>query len=65
MLLKHPAPGSPMRPMLQSRNETQLIGTKGTRVNAGRTRWKFTGSQMFPDGYEVKARSIQIDRDGQ
>jgi hypothetical protein len=43
----------------------ELMETNGTRLKAGRTRWKFTGSQMFPDGYEMKARSIQIDRDGQ
>ena len=43
----------------------ELIETNGTRLRAGQTRWKFTGAQMFPDGYEMKARSIVIDRDGQ
>ena len=43
----------------------ELIETNGTRLKAGRTRWKFTGSELFPDGYEMKARSILIDRDGQ
>ena len=32
---------------------------------AGRTRWKFAGERLFPNGYEMKARSIEIDRDGQ
>jgi hypothetical protein len=26
---------------------------------------KFTGERIFPDGYEMKARSLVIDRDGQ
>src|SRR5205823_4375169 len=43
----------------------ELVETNGTGTNAGRTRWRFTGERLFPDGYEMKARSILIDRDGQ
>ncbi len=43
----------------------EVIETNGTRIKAGRTRWKFTGAEMFPVGYEMNARSIVIDRDGQ
>jgi len=43
----------------------ELIETNGAGTKSGRTRWKFTGAQLFPDGYEMKARSIFIDRDGQ
>ena len=42
-----------------------LIETNGTGTKNGRTRWKFTGDQLFPNGYEMKARSIEIDRDAQ
>jgi hypothetical protein len=43
----------------------EIVETNGTGNKAGRTRWKFTGVRSFPDGYEMKARSIEIDRDGQ
>jgi hypothetical protein len=43
----------------------ELLETNGTGTLGGRTRWKFSGEQLFPDGYEMKARSITIDRDGQ
>ncbi len=43
----------------------ELVETNGTGTKAGRTRWRFTGEQLFPNGYEMKARSIRIDRDGQ
>ncbi len=43
----------------------ELTETNGTVFTNGRTRWKFTGDQMFPDGYEMKARSLEIDREGQ
>jgi hypothetical protein len=42
-----------------------LIETNGTISRTGQTRWKFTGDQLFPDGYEMKARSLVIDREGQ
>jgi len=42
-----------------------LVETNGTGTKAGRTRWKFTGAGLFPDGYEMRARSILIDRDAQ
>jgi hypothetical protein len=34
-------------------------------LRTGQTRWKFTGDELFPDGYEMKARSLVIDREGQ
>jgi hypothetical protein len=43
----------------------EIIETNGTGMKAGRTRWKFTGVGLFPDGFEMRARSIVIDRDGQ
>ncbi len=43
----------------------ELIESNGTVFRNGRTRWKFAGEQIFPDGYEMKARSLVIDRDGQ
>jgi hypothetical protein len=43
----------------------ELIETNGIGTKAGRTRWKFTGAGLFPDGYEMRARSLQIDRDRQ
>jgi hypothetical protein len=43
----------------------ELIETNGQGTQSGRTRWKFTASEMFPSGYEMKARSIAIDREGQ
>jgi hypothetical protein len=43
----------------------ELIETNGTILGAGQTRWKFSADQMFPDGYEMKARSLAIDREGQ
>jgi hypothetical protein len=42
-----------------------LVETNGIGTEGGRTRWKFTGGELNPDGYEMKARSIVIDRDGQ
>ena len=42
-----------------------LIETNGIGTEGGRTRWKFTTGELNPDGYEMKARSISIDRDGQ
>jgi hypothetical protein len=43
----------------------ELVETNGTRIKADRTRWKFTSDQLFPNGYQMMARSIEIDRDGQ
>jgi hypothetical protein len=43
----------------------ELIESNGTVFRNGRTRWKFAGEQIFPDGYQMKARSLVIDRDGQ
>jgi hypothetical protein len=43
----------------------ELIETSGTILGTSQTRWKFTGDQMFPDGYEMKARSFNFDREGQ
>ena len=34
-------------------------------LGSSQTRWKFTGDQIFPDGYEMKARSLDLDREGQ
>jgi len=42
----------------------ELVETNGT-AKAGQIRWRFTGEQLFPDGYEMKAKSIFIDREGQ
>ncbi len=42
-----------------------LVETNGVGSERGRTRWKFTSAQIFPDGYEMKARSLWIDRDAQ
>ncbi len=43
----------------------EVIETNGTRMKASRVRWKFFGSELFPGGYEMSARSIAIDREGQ
>ncbi len=43
----------------------EIIESNGTRLRAGRTRWKFNSGETFPDGYDMKARSIWIDREGQ
>jgi hypothetical protein len=43
----------------------ELIETNGVGCGNGRTRWPFTGDQIFPDGYEMRARSLEIDRDAQ
>jgi hypothetical protein len=41
----------------------ELIETNGIILKISQTRWKFTSDQLFPDGYEMKARSIFIDRE--
>jgi hypothetical protein len=43
----------------------ELVETNGTGTQAGRTRWKFTGDELYPSGYEMRARSVVIDRDAQ
>jgi hypothetical protein len=43
----------------------ELVESNGTVFRNGRTRWKFAAEEIFPDGYEMKARSLVIDRDGQ
>jgi hypothetical protein len=43
----------------------ELVETNGTGMSQGKTRWKFNSTQIFPDGYEMKARSLAIDRDTQ
>jgi hypothetical protein len=43
----------------------ELIETNGVVFKNGRTRWTFTGDQIFPVGYEMKARSLEIDREAQ
>ncbi len=43
----------------------EIIESNGTVLENGRTRWSFTGDEMFPDGYEMKARSLEIDREWQ
>jgi hypothetical protein len=43
----------------------ELVESNGTVFRNGRTRWKFADEEIFPDGYEMKARSLVIDRDGQ
>ncbi len=43
----------------------KLIETSGTVLGTGQTCWKFAGDQMFPDGYEMTARSFDFDREGQ
>jgi hypothetical protein len=43
----------------------ELVETNGTGTRAGRTRWEFVGSEAFPDGYEMKARSLFIDVEAQ
>jgi hypothetical protein len=43
----------------------EIIESNGTRLRAGRTRCRFDGAETFPDGYDMKARSIWIDREGQ
>jgi hypothetical protein len=42
-----------------------LIETTGIGTENGRTRWKFTGADVYPDGYTMKARSLVIDRESQ
>ena len=43
----------------------ELIESNGTVFKNGRTRWTFTADRIFPEGYEMKARSLDIDREGQ
>jgi hypothetical protein len=43
----------------------ELVETNGIGFKSGRTRWQFTGTDIFPDGYEMKARSLEIDREAQ
>lgn len=43
----------------------ELVETNGIGQKGGRTRWAFTGDDIFPDGYEMRARSLEIDRDAQ
>ncbi len=43
----------------------ELVETNGAGFRGGRTRWSFTGDAVFPDGYEMRARSLEIDREAQ
>jgi hypothetical protein len=43
----------------------ELVESSGSAFKDGRTRWRFTGTDIFPHGYEMKARSLVIDREGQ
>jgi hypothetical protein len=43
----------------------ELIETNGTIEGPDRTGWKFTADQSFPDGFAMKARSLEIDFDAQ
>jgi hypothetical protein len=43
----------------------ELVETNGTRIKAGQTRWKFSVGDLFPGGFEMRARSLFIDRDAQ
>lgn len=43
----------------------ELIATSGVGLGEGRTRWSFTGDDLFPQGYEMSARSVEIDREAQ
>ncbi len=43
----------------------ELVETNGTRMSQGKTRWKFPSFIIFPDGYEMNARSVAIDRETQ
>lgn len=43
----------------------ELVESNGTGTRAGRARWRFTSDELFPSGFEMKARSIAIDREVQ
>jgi len=43
----------------------ELVETNGAGFRNGRTLWSFTGEEIFPDGFEMKARSLEIDREAQ
>jgi hypothetical protein len=43
----------------------ELVETNGLGTQGGRTRWKFTSDELYPSGYEMRARSVVIDRDAQ
>lgn len=43
----------------------ELVETNGTRMSQGKTRWKLCSFMVFPDGYEMNARSVAIDRETQ
>ena len=43
----------------------KTIETTGILLKSNETRWRFTAEQIPPDGHEMKARSILIDRDRQ
>jgi hypothetical protein len=39
----------------------ELVETNGSINGPDRTSWKFGGDESFPDGYAMKARSLEID----
>ena len=43
----------------------RLIETNGRLAAENRVSWRFTGNEMYPDGYTMRARSIVLDIDGQ
>jgi hypothetical protein len=63
-LYSHPfvifAPQSP-RFAFSLRLPGELVETNGSIEAPDRTRWKFGGDESFPDGYAMKARSLEID----
>lgn len=43
----------------------QLIETNGMIATSNRASWKFTSNELFPTGYQMKARSVVLDVDAQ
>lgn len=42
-----------------------VVETNGTADDRGRIAWGFGGSQLFPDGFEMKAESLEVNRSAQ
>src|SRR5262249_38314843 len=42
-----------------------LVESNGAGEGPDKTRWHFSADQSFPDGYEMKARSVEIDSERQ
>jgi len=42
-----------------------VVQTNGTADDEGRIAWRFDGQDLFPDGFEMRAESLSVDRPAQ